>query len=150
MLLDLAYRLRRLVLGRTGWPTRGVRVMVFDRAGRLLLVRHGYADRAAWMLPGGGLGWREAPAAGAVREVREETGCAIEAVEALGAFPSTAKGWPDTVHLFRATTAGAPQGDGWEVEEARFFARDALPAATSPATLRRLAELDGAPRAAEW
>lgn len=150
MLLDLAHRLRRLVLGVTGWRTRGVRVMVFDPTGRLLLVRHGYADRTAWTLPGGGLRWRETPAAGAAREVREETGCAVDGIEPLGTFASTAEGWRDTVHLFRATTVDGPTADGWEVKEACFFPLEALPAETSAATLRRVGELNGTARSPTW
>ena len=150
MLLDLAHRFRRAVLRATGWRTRGVRVMVFDPAGRVLLIRHGYGDRAAWMMPGGGLGRRETPVAGAAREVREEVGCTLTDVTPAGRFESTTEGWRDTVHLFHATTTDTPRVDDWEVKAARFFALDALPATTTPATLRRIAERDGAPIAARW
>jgi 8-oxo-dGTP diphosphatase len=46
------------------------------RAGRLLLARlsPGLTDSGRWTLPGGGLNWGEAPAAGALRELAEETG----------------------------------------------------------------------------
>ena len=150
MLLDLAHRLRRIVFRATGWRTRGVRVMAFDSAGRVLLIRHGYADRAAWGFPGGGIGWREMPAAAAVREVREEVGCALTDLEATGVFESAAEGWRDTVHLFRARTDDTPQVDDWEVKEARFFALDTLPPTTSPATLRRIAEFRGGPVTPDW
>ncbi len=150
MLLDLAHRVRRFVLRVTGWRTRGVRVMVFDRDGQVLLIRHGYADREAWWLPGGALGRREAPATAARREVREEVGCALVRLEDAGVFVSTAEGWRDTVYLFRADTDDVSRVDGREVVEARFFALDALPPTTTPATLRRIAELGGAPRAGQW
>lgn len=150
VLLDIAHRLRRLVFRTTGWRTRGVRVMAFDVRGRVLLIRHGYADRASWGFPGGGIGWRETPAEAAVREVREEVGCTLTDLEPAGVFASMAEGWRDTVHLFRARTADTPEADEWEVKEARFFALDALPVATSPATRRRLAEHRGKPIAPDW
>lgn len=150
MLLDIAHRARRLILRWTGWRTRGVRVMVFDQDRRLLLIQHGYGDRAAWWLPGGALRWREAPAVGARREVREEVGCGLSDLTGAGMFESTAEGWRDTVYLFRGITADAPRPDGREVAEARFFALDALPQTLTAATRRRLAELNGAPPSPRW
>ena len=71
-------------------------------------------------------------------------------VTPAGVFESTAEGWGDTVHLFRGVTADRRRVDGREVIEAQFFARNALPLGTSPATLRRVAELDGAARSPVW
>jgi len=50
--------------------------IVVDDARQLLLVRlaPGYSDVGQWTLPGGGLNFGEAPAAGALRELDEETG----------------------------------------------------------------------------
>ena len=59
-----------------GW---GVGALVADD-GRVLLVREG----DTWLLPGGRLEAGESPDAGAVREVREETGIDVEVV-GLGA-----------------------------------------------------------------
>ncbi len=60
-----------------GW---GVGALVADDDDRLLLVREG----DTWLLPGGRLEPGESPEAGAVREVREETGVDVELV-GLGA-----------------------------------------------------------------
>lgn len=148
--LQLAHRLRRLALRVLRWPTRGVKVMVFDPAGALLLVRHGYGRSDLWMLPGGGIARQETPSAAAAREIYEETGCSIWAVEAIGTYRASAEGRRDTVHLFRATTSDHPQADGREVIEARFFPLDAPPATLSAATARRIAELRGGARSAVW
>jgi len=143
LLIDWAHRVRRTAMALVGWRTRGVKVMVFDANGALLLVRQRYGNSALWMLPGGGIGRGEPPVNAAIREVMEETGCAIAEVVALGAFEARIEGRRDTVHLFRATTSDAPVADGVELAEACFFGLDTLPDTTSPATMRRIAELIG-------
>ena len=42
--------------------------LVEDGGGELLLIRNGYGDTRSFVLPGGGLGLREAPLAAAERE----------------------------------------------------------------------------------
>jgi 8-oxo-dGTP pyrophosphatase MutT (NUDIX family) len=142
-LIDLAHRTRRRAMALLGWRTRGVKVMAFDPDGRLLLVRHRYGRSDLWMLPGGGIGRREAPDAAAVRELAEETGCALADVVAVARYEARAEGRRDTVFLFRGTTGDPPVADAVELAEARFFALDALPDAVSPATARRIAEHRG-------
>ncbi len=142
-LIDLAYRLRRRTMAMLRWRTRGVKAMVFDRAERVLLVRHRYGRSDLWMLPGGGIARGETPEAAVVREMREETGCALMEVGAIGIFTARAEGRRDTVHLFRARTSDAPVADAVELAEARFFPLDALPDRVSPATRRRIDEVRG-------
>jgi ADP-ribose pyrophosphatase YjhB (NUDIX family) len=139
------YVIRRRLLALTRWPTRGVKAMAFDPQGRLLLVRHGYGRSDLWMLPGGGVGWRERPDAAVRRELMEETGCRIKRLELVGTFSSVSEGKRDTIFLYRGRASNEPLPDGLEVIEARFFALDALPPTTSPATMRRVPDLaDGA------
>ena len=142
-LIDLAHRLRRLALRVFKVRTTGVKAMVFDAEGRLLMIRHRYGSSELWMLPGGAVARGEALAEAAVREVMEEVSCRVDALAPVGTYRNRAEGRRDTVHLFRATTADVPVADGVEVAEARFFALDALPETTSPATMRRIAELIG-------
>ena len=141
--IQLAYRLRRWVLAKLRLRTRGVKVMLFNRGGELLLIRNGYGATDQFVLPGGGVGRRETPEAAAVREVREEVGLEIRDIELIGVYRSGAEGKRDTIHLFRAVADGDPKPDNLEVIEAGFFALDALPGRVSPATLRRIAESDG-------
>jgi len=125
--------------------------MLFNEAGELLLIRNSYGDRAVFVLPGGGIGRREAPAAAAAREVREEVGLEVRDLAPVSTHLSSAEGKRDTIHLFSGRTLGHPVADRVEVDEARFFPLDALPGAVSAATLRRIAELKGeAPADPAW
>ena len=132
-------RLWRLLRPRT----RGVKVMLFDEAGAVLLVRHTYGRTDQFLLPGGGIRPFEKPAAAAAREVREELGCGVADLVFVSTHISTSEGRRDTVHLYRARVDGDACADGVEIAEARFFALDALPASASPATLRRIEEYRG-------
>lgn len=142
-LLAPLYRLRRLVWRVVRPRTRGVKVMVFNEAGELLLVRHSYGNKALFMLPGGGIRPFEAPEAAAVREIREELGCALDGLAFVSVHETQKEGKKDTVHLYRARAAGPVRIDGIEIDEAGFFPLDALPPTVSPATLRRIAEQRG-------
>lgn len=115
--------------------------MLWNGRGELLLIRNSYGHRDVWVLPGGGIGRRESPKEVAVREIREELGIAIADLELVASYKSSSEGKRDTVHLFTATALGSRAADSIEVEEARFFARDALPNNVSPATVRRIHEI---------
>ncbi len=143
LLLDPLYRLQRRLWRLLRPRTRGVKVMLFNPAGELLLVRHSYGDTGLFMLPGGGVRPFERPEAAAVREIREELACGVEGLAFVSVHAATREGKRDTVHLYCARAAGPVRADGVEIAEARFFPLDALPANTSPATLRRIAEHRG-------
>jgi 8-oxo-dGTP pyrophosphatase MutT (NUDIX family) len=140
-LMQIGYRARRLLLRAFRIRTRGVKAMVFNAAGELLLVRNSYGDTGLWVLPGGGVGRRETPEGAAAREVHEEVGLDVLELSPLGTYASAAEGKRDTIHLFRAVADRPPVADRREVEEARFFPLDALPERVSAATVRRIAEL---------
>ena len=122
--------------------TLGVRALVLDPAGRVALIRHNY--RRGWYLPGGGVDRGESMAAAARREVLEETGIEPITIDRiLGLFHNQGEGKDDHVALFLAHAGdGAWQriaaADPREIEEAAWFALDALPEGTSPATRRRI------------
>lgn len=150
-LLSLAWALRRRVYALLGVRTRGVKVLVENAQAEVLLVRNAYGKHWQWVLPGGGVGWREREADAAARELREETGCRTDRLTLFATYVSGLEGRRDTIHVFRAITADQPQADAREVIEAKFFAHDRLPEDTSPATLRRLAEVfGGADVSAHW
>ena len=64
---------RHFIVGRSSPAHRvGTAAIVHSGDGRFLLARHSY--RKGWSLPGGMMGWSEAPSEAIVREVREEVG----------------------------------------------------------------------------
>jgi len=130
--LHVAHGLRLRLWRLMRMQVRGTNALVFDPAGRLLLVRHSYHAQDQWLLPGGGLGRGEDPVQTAVREVREETGCElIDPVWFESVVHRHPTGWANRIELIAGTTADTPQADGRELVEARFFPLDTLPLATN-------------------
>ena len=138
--INALHQVKKRLLKLLRIRTRGVRVMVFNPEGQVLLIRHTYGRSDLYHLPGGGIRPWEKPADAAHRETREEVGCSLSGLASVSVHLARAEGRRDTVHLFSAETEDRPVADGVEVEEARFFALDALPEALSPATGRRLQE----------
>jgi ADP-ribose pyrophosphatase YjhB (NUDIX family) len=122
-------------------PKLDVRAAVFDDDGRVLLVRE-LRDRR-WSLPGGWADVGEGIAAGAVREVREESGYVVEYERFFGLYDRERWGHPP-IPLFtlkavvgcrlvggKATTSAETDGVDW-------FARDAVPELSLGRTSQRL------------
>lgn len=146
-----AHRLRLGLLALRRPLTLGVRVLVRDADGRVLLIRHSYVP--GWHMPGGGVGKGESASAAGLRELREEAGITAEGPLRVLSLHARLRPWAsDHVAVLAAERwSGTPKPDGVEVVEAAFFAPDALPPDTSPATRRRLAEiLGGAAPAEHW
>ncbi|MCW1384025.1 NUDIX domain-containing protein [Novosphingobium sp. KCTC 2891] len=138
-LLRAAHPVRLRVWGLLRLKVRGCSVLAFDPEGRILLVRHSYHRREAWMLPGGGIGRSKDPARSGARELREETGCRLEEATWFATFPfRAAGGWTNVTELVTGTTQDPPVADGRELEEAAFFPLDALPEGICGAPLHYL------------
>ena len=137
--LRAAHALRRRWWRLAKVRLSGCRVFAFDASGQLVLIRHSYGS-GSWMLPGGGIGRREAPVAAAIRELAEETGCTLVQARCFAVADEPLYGTVNTVHLVSGLAHGRLQCDGREVIEARFFAVDALPAQLSPLLAARLPE----------
>ena len=148
----LVLRFFHLVFLATRPMTLGVRALVFDEQKRVFLVRHTYVP--GWHLPGGGVEAGETMLASLARELAEEGNILMEGEPRLhGVFFNKTISRRDHVAVYVVTRfrQTAPRPPDREIAEARFFARDALPADVSRATLTRLAEaLDGAPIAQLW
>ncbi len=132
--------------------TLGVRAAVFDRDGRVLLVRHSYVK--GWYMPGGGVEPGEAMHEALTRELSEEGGIALTGPGRLFSVYWNAHASPrDHVALYICRDwmqAQAPPRN-MEIIDSGFFRRDALPAETTDSTRRRLAEIAGeAEPTAEW
>jgi ADP-ribose pyrophosphatase YjhB (NUDIX family) len=135
--------------------TIGVRAILLDQNDRIALVRHTYTDH--WYLPGGGVKKGESTKAAIIRELSEEVAIENPSVErVLGVYHSKRESKDDHLVIFVARTASPPneclkRADLMEIEEAQWFELDGLPASTSPATVRRIAEYRaGASGMGDW
>jgi ADP-ribose pyrophosphatase YjhB (NUDIX family) len=132
--------------------TLGVRAIVADADERVLLVRHGYVS--GWHFPGGGVEAGETCVEAVARELEEEAMVAMEGPPLLhGLFLNTQLSRRDhvAVYLVRMFRVLGERTPDWEIEEARFFPRSALPEGATAATRARLAEIfDSAPISSRW
>jgi len=112
----------------------GVRVAVFDDAGRVLLVKHKYEaeGREIWMLPGGAIEDGETSIDAAIREVLEETGLIVSVDRLLWHVEEAGARGQRFVNFFTADVIGGrpelgkdPELAGEQVlNEIAFFTRE--------------------------
>ncbi len=128
----------RLVRGLT----LGVRGLVVDEGGRVLLIQHTYTP--GWHMPGGGVERHETAEQALIKELREEGNLAIIGRPQLfHVYLNTSASKRDHVLLYRATVEQTgPRKPDLEIVESGFFSPDSLPAGTTIATHRRLKELE--------
>ncbi len=135
----------------TRGKTLGVRGLVLDDKGRVLLIEHTYLD--GWWLPGGGVDAMETAHAAVARELREEAGVSPLELPKLLSVHSNERFFPgDHVLLFRV--------DRWEpcemtshaeIKNVDFFEVDKLPDNINGGSLRRIQEaLLGFPQDPLW
>ena len=133
-------------------PRFGVRGLVIDAGGNVLLVRHTYVP--GWYLPGGGVDKGESAEAALARELTEEANVEILGRPLLhGVFFNPKASSRDHVacYVIRAFRQIAPPVASFEIAEARFFPAAALPPDTTRATQARIAEvLQGEAAAEIW
>lgn len=109
------------------WPghTVGVQVLLV-RGDEVLLVRHTY--RGGWFFAGGGLKRGESTGQTAVRELYEELGAKAEDLRLFGIYTLRAHARTEQLFLFVAEQFEfVAKQDIYEIEEAHWFAVDALP-----------------------
>lgn len=123
--------------------TLGVRGLVFDRTrNAIFLIRHTYVP--GWQLPGGGVEVDETMEQSLRREFEEEANIVFTAPPALRSIHfnrHSSRRDHVAFYLIEDFTQTSPKLPDREIAEAGFFALDALPADTTPATLRRIDEV---------
>ena len=143
---------------------RGVRALVIDDEGQIVLVRFDHPDRTVWATPGGGVEEGESDEAALERELREELGLAVTELgahvwERTHVFPMTQwEGQAERYYLVRVPRLEIHPELGWDalrsegIGEIRWWSVDEIEASTgaifAPARLGRfLRELlrDGPP-----
>jgi 8-oxo-dGTP pyrophosphatase MutT (NUDIX family) len=131
--------------------TLGVRIVVHDAEGRILLVRHTYAP--GWLFPGGGVERGETAAQAARRELAEEAGIIAAGPMSLFGLYANEENFPGD-HVALLVLESFEQQDrktSLEIAEMGFFSPQELPVGTTGGTLRRLAEIAGErPPEAVW
>lgn len=132
--------------------TLGVRGMVLNPVGEVLLVQHSYVG--GWHMPGGGVEAGETLVAALARELAEEANVTLAGPPALhGMFFNVHVSRRDhvAVYVVRAFVQQPGPVRDREIVAHGFFPADAVPADTTPGTRRRLAEvLQAAPVSAHW
>ena len=123
--------------------TLGVRAIVTNSDGHILLVKHTYLH--GWWLPGGGVDRGETTHAAVVRELREEAGLTATSDPRLLSLHSNERFFPgDHVAVFHIDRfeMGERTSHG-EIAEIGWFDPANLPDDTTKATHARIAEFMG-------
>lgn len=150
----IASTAKRIAVFRARFAARttlGVRALVLDGSGRVLLLRHTYIP--GWYFPGGGVEANESAAEAAAREILEETAVRLKAPPRLVSMHPNPRVSPrDHVAFFHAACETTrPVARPGEIAEVGFFRLDALPEGVTGATARRIAEMvEGRTPAREW
>jgi len=148
----IAHPLLRAYRILTRQKASGARAII-TKGDEILLIRN--IGVTYWSLPGGVLKRWETPMMCLRRELKEELGITIHSADyryRLGTYQSEHGDHTDTIHIFVIEIPSFYYKRQWELDEARWFKRDALPENLSPATDRRLMELKSGKKniLAEW
>ena len=145
-LFHLYFRLKRPM-------TFGVRGLVHDADhNSVFLIRHTYVP--GWQLPGGGVEVGETAAEALERELFEEGNIELAGPPVLKSIHFNRRASRRdhvALYLIENYRQAMPKAPDREIAEAGFFPLDRLPDGTTPATLRRIAELfGGGPASPDW
>jgi len=131
--------------------TLGVRAVVTDEAGKVLLIQHTYIK--GWYLPGGGVERGETAETAVIRELAEEAGVrALSRPVLVSAHSNEVLHPGDHVLVYRVESwEPCPSNSAGEIHDVGWFAPEDLPEETTKATRRRIAEaLGGAETDPMW
>jgi 8-oxo-dGTP diphosphatase len=139
-----------------GSPTRRIRcvgAVVFDGAGRLLLVRRAREPgRGRWSIPGGRVEAGETDHRALIREVAEETGLAVEVIRLLGHVHRDAPGAAVfDIYDYYCRPTGGTLAAGDDAEETRWCDADTVTSLPLvPGLLDALTRWRSLPRSRGW
>jgi 8-oxo-dGTP diphosphatase len=121
---------------------RAVGAVIFDAAGRVLLVRRRHPPKAGrWTLPGGRIEGEESPADAVAREVLEETALVVRKARLLETFALRGEGYAyDIDEIACEVDPGSPVA-GDDADEVRWVDENGLEALGVTPDVRRIVEL---------
>lgn len=117
----------------------GVGAVIFDRNGRVLLVRHSYGRRG-WELPGGGRQPNESIEHAVLREVREELGVEPLTAELRAIYYEPKFDQHHFALLCRLPDGAQPKPSSAEILECGYWPVDALPRPINNFTIQRITD----------
>jgi 8-oxo-dGTP pyrophosphatase MutT (NUDIX family) len=135
--VKIAHQALRLIWRITKPVTQGARVMIIQE-GKVLLVKHAYQNQ--YFLPGGRVKKGETFEQAARRELVEEVGMEVTALQLFGEYNNFYEYKKDTIVVFLAEVGRTVWVHDIEIESFGFFRLDELPANVSPGTRRRIVE----------
>lgn len=138
-LFNVITLLKRYLQRIFGVKTVGVRALVVNERGQVLLVRHTYGP--GWHFPGGGVKQHETTCAAALREMYEEAGVKTHDTPTLmGVYHHTICGADDYVALYVIHSFVQHDVHSPEIAELCWADPDRLPDGTTDSTKNRLNE----------
>lgn len=111
--------------------------MVFDSAGRVLLVRQSYGRRG-WDIPGGGREPKESLDQALHREVREEIGAEIANRQLTGIYYEPGVDQHHFAYRCELVPGTEPKANSPEILEVGYFASTALPRPINDFTIQQI------------
>lgn len=138
-LLKIAQSFRRLYWRLVRPETMGVRAILINSDGKILLVWHKYQE--GWFLPGGKISRKESDEEALRRELQEELGVeSMSHLEKLGEYTNTYEYKKDTITVFIVRDFVQIPKKHFEIEEQQLFNPQNLPNGVSPGTRKRIEE----------
>ena len=137
--LKIAHLFRRFYWRLVRPETRGVRAILVNNEGKILLVWHTYQE--GWFLPGGKISKEESDEDALRRELQEELGVeSMSGLEKLGEYTNTHEYKKDTISVFIVSDFVQKTKSHFEIEEKQFFDPQNLPKGVSTGTKKRIEE----------
>ncbi len=143
--------IRRTLQRLMGFATLGVKALIIDVSGRVLLVEHTYIE--GWHLPGGGVAIGESPKTAVIREIMEETGLVVMGEpELFSVYTHKTYGASDYPILYVVRQFSIqPKQPCAEIKQIAWFTLDQLPPTITASTRERLKEvMQGLPPSLNW
>ena len=149
-LLKIIQPIRRFYWWLFRPKTRGIRAVLINKEGLILLVKHSYEE--GWYLPGGRVHRNESDLEALKRELQEELGVVMKGQPVLqGVYQNVFEYKRDTIVVFVIKSFSQNAQKHFEIDNSQYFSPDNLPKDVSRGTERRILEWrDGVVASQDW